>query len=453
MVRTPRLEQKRARLATITDVDFTLKTIFKKEKFRGLQKEIVSAALHNHDIFVLLPTGHGKSLTFQLPAVAKSHGCTLVISPLVALMDAQVSALRDLGVAAGTLNSLVPLNERRVLLDDLVCGHPKTRLLYVSPELCATESFRKVVAKLVKNCELNRIVVDEAHCIVDWNGFRAPYKELGYFKRTYPHIPMTVLTATASPSAVDRIKGILGLSSTRLKSFTTSINRPNLHFEVRFTEQNDVQHDIVNFLLDFNNRRQLNGSGSSGAGIIYCRKRDTAERIADGLRRAGINAHPFHSEINKNEKARTLKGWISNTAGYQVIVATIAFGMGIDKPDCRFVIHYDMPNDIQSYYQACGRAGRDNRAARCILYYSRQDTRNLARLRNDTNPNDPGYLGFQKIVNFCESVTRCRHLYLAECFGEKVPDIPSKEWCDRACDYCKDKRGLRSRASVLAFDE
>ncbi|ANB11333.1 ATP-dependent DNA helicase SGS1 [Sugiyamaella lignohabitans] len=377
------------RATSIIDTRYTLRRLFRKESFRAGQEEIINAALEKHDILVIFPVGHGKSLTYQLPAVATDHGCTIVISPLLALMANQVDSLEKHGIKAVSLNSNVSIEDRKWILHDLACGHPHIRLLYVSPELCAVDSFRKVVDTLYKQGELNRLVIDEAHCCVEWgHSFRVHYTQLGYFKQRYPDLPITALTATAPAGLRKEIINILKLpNEPLLKVFTSNSNRRNLHYEVRYLAGQDIRDDIVEFLTGYSTERpgMPNHRLLRGQGIIYCRQRNTTEILAAYLQSLGFGARPFHAQIKSpQEKATIMNKWIDNDPDYQVIIATVAFGMGVDKPDVRFVIHHDLPANIESYYQGSGRAGRDNKASRCILYYSRAEAMSISALRART---------------------------------------------------------------------
>jgi RecQ family ATP-dependent DNA helicase len=439
--------QKARRCGSVTDIGYTLTRLFGKQSFRGCQEEIINAAIEGNDILVILPTGHGKSLTYQLPAVAVGHGCTLVISPLLSLMYNQVVALQQMGVNAITLNGDTSMATRRRIWTDLECGHPQIRLLYVSPELCATDSFRGVIDRLIQHNELNRIVIDEAHCCVEWgHSFRKSYAQLGYFKDKYRHIPISAITATAPDQSKAEIIRILKLpNQPKLKTFTASVNRPNLHYEVRFMHGEEVIKDIVSFLTTYKKRLRKLGSKTFGAGIVYCRRRYTTQALAHILQAHGIGAQAFHAQLSSKEKSTIMQKWIDNEPDFQVIVATIAFGMGVDKPDVRFVLHYDLPSNIESYYQGSGRAGRDNKSARCILYYSREDSVMLKELRKDTS----SPLGLEKLLQYCESSNRCRHLIIAEYFENGVPVEPDERWCNYACDYCKDEDDLKNRIKSL----
>uniref|UniRef100_A0A060T2X9 DNA 3'-5' helicase n=1 Tax=Blastobotrys adeninivorans TaxID=409370 RepID=A0A060T2X9_BLAAD len=440
---------------SIVDIDFTLKNIFGKPGFRANQRQIVTSVLNNYDILVLLPTGYGKSITFQVPAVACEHGCTVVISPLTALMKDQVDALQKRGIEAANFSALSPYQRWELVQSDLSSGHPRTRILYVSPELCQQPYFQTILNRLYHHGELNRFVIDEAHCMVRWGKtFRPSYMHLRQLRQNYSDVPITALTATATEQVRETIIDQLGMDRDKLKVFGGPFNRPNLHYEVRFYQgpslSPTVIEDIIKFISIYNARRRSNGSNSSGSGIVYCRQKKTTEFLAAELRARGIGAHHFHASMTKQDKDHVVIQWMNNTPGFQVVVATVAFGMGIDKPDVRFVIHADLPNDVETYYQAVGRAGRDELAAACILYYSRQDSVDLQTVVCANKGNN--IKGYHQLIEFCETSTQCRHLMLGRYFVCDRADTAG-EWCQWACDYCKDPEDLRRRKRVLEQTE
>lgn len=502
---------------SLNDLLSVLNSYFGKTTFRSHQEEIIRAALQGHDLLVILPTGHGKSLTYQLPAIASSHlpqlrnqdGVTVVISPLISLMQDQVANLNKKNINAVTLNGTTPQAERDRVLHDLTNRRPRskppdTKLLYVSPELCGTEAFRKVLKTLVRNSHLSRFVIDEAHCCVEWGyDFRSSYIDLSYLKTHFPNVPITALSATASEKAKKQIVSILKLGTvSELKVFSTSVNRPNLHYEVQYLDSHDYTEVIipklVKFLKDYEERRKraadeisslisaeeyqgnipawikdsIPKPGSVGAGIIYCRKKSTVELITEHLNDNSIGAHAYHAGLPKSHRESVLSNWVNNEPGYDVVVATVAFGMGIDKEDVRFVIHLDCPGSIESYFQATGRAGRDGKAARCVLYYSREDRNRLIALErnnkyklgsgkrskrrkddsDDEIDDEETPSGLNSMIHYCENTYTCRHLILCSYFEKDVPKRPNKEWCYYACDYCKDPRELLNQSSIMAYD-
>lgn len=432
-----------------------------------MQKDIIEAALSGADVFVQAATSFGKSLCFQLPAVI-DHGITIVISPLLSLMMNQVESLRAAHVDARTLNSHTPPDLKEAIYADLATGHPRCRLLYVTPELCSLDHFRRKLRVVHQQRELARVAVDEAHCISEWgHDFRKDFKRLSWFRESFPDVPIICLTATANKQVREDVLRTLGLakSPNRLKTFTQTAHRPNLHVEVRFTsdQADDRFDDFVTWLQGVYARREtderkaeLSARGErvkNVPGIIYTNSRDECEMIAAALRNEGIGAKPFHAKLHNNVKEETLARWINNEEGYDIIVATTAFGMGIDKENVRFVVHWRMPKSFEGYYQEAGRAGRDGNASYCFLYYSREDRDRICNMvGRDLKEGENRTARLQSLkylADYCENVGVCRHAMICKYFGEdKVPN------CDFACDWHKDPEGLRKRlARGLATEE
>lgn len=419
-------------------------------------------------------TSFGKSLCFQLPAVLDT-GITIVISPLLSLMMNQIVSLRLANVDARTLNSQTPQPEREYIYSDLASGHPRTRLLYVTPELCSTDSFRKRLAFVHEQKELARIAVDEAHCISEWgHDFRKDFKKLAWFRQSFPSVPIMALTATANSRVRTDVLSTLGMSpnpnnpadNPNLSIFTTTPHRPNLHFEIRYTsdEADDRFSDFITWLERVyarrrlpDRKRELVEAGErieSVPGIIYTISRDECESLSAALRHAGIGARPFHAKLSQSDKERTLAKWIANEPGYDIIVATTAFGMGIDKDNVRFVVHWRLPKSFEGYYQEAGRAGRDGNASYCFLYYSREDQVRISNMVIRDVPkegdNRRGRLeSLEALVRYCEDTSGCRHAAVCRYFGEEAAPA-----CDFACDWCKDAEGTKRRMRVgLASEE
>lgn len=417
--------------------------VFGGIKLRPLQKKIIDAATNNRDILVFLPTGSGKSLTFQVPAILAPSGCTLVISPLLALMENQIQGLTSKGIESATINHKIGEKDRKKLQGKLLNGSGP-RLLYISPELACSPGFRDFLGQLVKNKNLNRVVVDEAHCALDWGReFRKEYAQLGFFKAEYPEIPLMALTATANEQAQRKIAETLGLKLENAEVFKCSVNRPNTHYEVYYVEDpTDRLSKIIQFLKGYKRRiESVFGREKApypGCGLIYCRSRATTERVAEQLRQAGIGAHAYHAKLEHEQKERVMNNWVRGDPDYMIVVATIAFGMGVDKPDTRFVIHFEMPRNIEEFSQQAGRAGRDNKACLSILYYSLRD-RNLNVKFAQT---EREIESLRALALYGETTNKCRHLMLANHF-ETVPKHPSPEWCDYACDICKHQQKVR----------
>ncbi|PYI34884.1 ATP-dependent DNA helicase [Aspergillus indologenus CBS 114.80] len=449
----------------------------------------------------------------------------------------QVKALQAIGVAVATINSTTPISERRVILDDLLSGHPRTRLLYVTPELCQTETFRRNLQTIHSQGELIRIAIDEAHCISEWgHDFRPAYKELGWFRRALanPPVPISALTATATPRVRADIIKLLGLDPLRLRIFNTPSARPNIHYEVRYlddfandpTEPEDFQiRDIVAWLQAVQSRREARLGAEDAAaklppvsGIIYVPLRAVSDKLASALSRAWdgrIHAVAYHAGLSSEERTRIQTEWTStqpvsrsrddndreagkpppSPPAFYIIVATTAFGMGIDSPHVRFVIHWSPPRSFEGFVQESGRAGRDGRAAASIVYYNTQERdRILDRLQRDVenarnrtggpigsggnNNNTPKnsrtnstvqnqfarLASFQKVIGYCETTARCRHEMIKDFFGDlelermgsqapsSTPTMnPTASPCDFACDFCKEgSQGVARRKARMA---
>lgn len=372
----------------------------------------------------------------------------------------QVEALRAADIDASSLNSNTPLPEKDRIMNDLKTGHPRTRLLYVTPELCAQDRFRQRMTVVYEQKELARVVIDEAHCISEWgHDFRKDFKRLAWFRETFPDVPIMCLTATANSQVRDDILSVLGLDADpqRLKTFTMTAHRPNLHFEIRYTRDEDDSRleDFLKWIRGVYKRRALSERKSeldavgervdNVSGIIYTISRDECESLASQLRDSGIGAQPFHAKLSKDTKERVLGNWVSNKPGYDIIVATTAFGMGIDKNNVRFVVHWRMPKSFEGYYQEAGRAGRDGNAAYCFLYYSREDRNRVSSLivRDRSLPGnnfEARAKSLRALATYCETVNDCRHKLICSYFGEK--DTPV---CDYACDFHKDSADLQRR--------
>lgn len=431
-----------------------------------MQKDIIEAALSGKDVFVQAATSFGKSLCFQLPAVI-DHGITIVVSPLLSLMMNQVVALRQANVDARTLNSNTPLAEKDAIYADLETGHPRIRLLYVTPELCSGEHFRRRLRMLHEQGQLARVAVDEAHCISEWgHDFRKDFKRLSWFRDAFPDVPLMCLTATANGQVRNDVLETLGLlKSPRLQTFAMTAHRPNLHVEIRFTSDaaDDRFDNFVTWLQGVYARREagerraeLDARGErvkNVSGIIYTNSRDECEMIAAALRSEGVGARPFHAKLHNQTKEETLARWINNEEGFDIIVATTAFGMGIDKEDVRFVVHWRMPKSFEGYYQEAGRAGRDGNASYCFLYYSREDRDRICKMVSrdikDGENREARLQSLRFLSEYCESVDACRHAMICKYFGEV--EVPK---CDFACDWHKDPDGLRkSMVRGLASEE
>jgi ATP-dependent DNA helicase RecQ len=375
----------------------TLKRYFGFVTFRPLQQEIIRDTMAGNDVFALLPTGGGKSLCFQLPALLRP-GLTVVVSPLIALMKDQVDAMQSAGVAATFLNSAVPAEESRRRLAGLHRG--EFVLLYVAPERLMLSGFLEDL----RRWNVNLIAVDEAHCISEWgHDFRPEYRQLSRLRSAFPGVPVMALTATATTRVRADIIKLLDLRDPRC--YVASFNRPNLTYRVIAKNKPIAQ------ALEFLRARKRDG------GIIYCQSRNGAERLASHLEEKGIRARPYHAGLTPNQRNENQELFLRDEV--RVICATIAFGMGINKPNVRFVIHYDLPKSIEGYYQETGRAGRDGLPAECILLFSAGDTVKQSLFIDEKPPEEQEIARDQlrQIVHYAETPD-CRRMELLRYFGE-----------------------------------
>ncbi|MBO7576991.1 MAG: DNA helicase RecQ [Bacteroidales bacterium] len=414
----------------MTDLQTKLKEIFGFDNFKGEQEAIINSILDGHDTFVIMPTGGGKSLCYQLPAMIR-EGTAIVVSPLIALMKNQVDAVRYTAgqecVAHFLYSSLSKLQTKEVK-DDLLKGG--TKLLYVAPETLSKED----TVEFLKQLPISFFAIDEAHCISEWgHDFRPEYRRLrDAIDSINCHAPILALTASATPKVQQDI--IKNLKMEHAKLFISSFNRPNLYYEVRHKPDSSVElhKEIVKFI------RQNEGK----SGIIYCLTRKRVEDLAELLQLNGIKALPYHAGLENKVRAENQDKFLMEEVN--VIVATIAFGMGIDKPDVRFVIHYDIPKSLEGYYQETGRAGRDGGEGQCIAFYSEHDIERLYKFFTDKNITEQEMAQqlVQEVVSYAES-SACRRLNLLRYFGEDYP----AENCGN-CDNC-----LHPKPRVAAREE
>ena len=393
----------------------TLKSVFGFDTFKGDQLKIIKTLLKGKDCFVIMPTGGGKSMCYQLPALM-SDGTAIVISPLIALMKNQVDAIRTFGTDRGIahfLNSSLNKAEINEVRKDLVSG--KTKLLYVAPESLTKEEN----VHFFQDINISFYAIDEAHCISEWgHDFRPEYRNIRkIIKQIGKDVPVIALTATATPKVQSDIQKNLGMDKAEV--FISSFNRPNLYYEIR-EKNKDVDKEVVKFIK--------NHPGKSG--IIYCLSRKKVEELAVLLQENGIRALPYHAGLDSKTRVQNQDDFLMEKA--EVIVATIAFGMGIDKPDVRFVIHYDMPKSLEGYYQETGRAGRDDGEGLCIAFYDPKDLNKLEKFSAKKSVSEQEIVKqlLAETASYAES-TNCRRKHLLHYFGESY----NEENCHN-CDNC-----------------
>ncbi len=383
------------------DLVTPLKRYFGYTSFRPLQEQIIRDSLSGRDVFALLPTGGGKSLCFQLPALLRP-GLTVVISPLIALMKDQVDALHDSGVPATYLNSTLSAEEARSRFRNLHAGELK--LLFIAPERLMGGTLLDDLIRWGVSC----VAVDEAHCISEWgHDFRPEYRQLSVLRKRLPHVPYMALTATATERVRADIIRQLELRQPSL--YVASFNRPNLSYRVQPKSQ--AQKQLVDFIAQ--RRRE--------SGIVYCASRATTESLANKLVLSGIRALPYHAGLPHDERERNQDAFLRDED--RVICATIAFGMGINKPNVRYVVHYDLPKNIEGYYQETGRAGRDGLPSECLLLYSPADVAKQLRFieeKSDETERRVAREQLQQMVHYAES-SLCRRVTLLGYFGEIYP--------------------------------
>jgi len=405
-------------------IDELLKKYWGYTAFLPHQKEIIESLLKGQDTIAIMATGGGKSLCYQLPALCLD-GLTLVISPLISLMKDQVDDLNARGIPAAAYNSSLEYDDRKKIETDLKNHH--IRLLFISPEKC----MQPVFLDFLKKSPVCLFAIDEAHCISEWgHNFRPEYRQLSALKKHFPSVPLIALTATAIPAVRKDISQQLGLSEPR--EFVGSFNRKNLQYRVL------PKKDAVNTVLTYVRQHR------DDSGIVYCLSKKETEEVAEKLQKSGYKALAYHAGLSKKVRENVQDEFIHDNVN--IVCATIAFGMGIDKPDVRFVIHYDVPKSVESYFQETGRAGRDGEDSECILLYSRGDVGKIRSLLESDGSDDRfvrlALRKLQDITDYCETPS-CRRTFLLNYFGEEY----SGENCG-SCDNCDQPKGMSDGTHV-----
>ncbi|KAK3881526.1 hypothetical protein Pcinc_014043 [Petrolisthes cinctipes] len=396
------------------------KTVFKVDKLRAHQLPTMNATMSGVDAILIMPTGGGKSLCFQLPALV-SKGITLVVTPLVSLMEDQLMGLRNRGVQAAMLSANSTRDEVNTVHNDMTNANSRLKLVYVTPEkLAKSKRFMSKLQKMHQMGRFARLAIDEVHCCSQWgHDFRPDYKFLGIIRKMFPGTPILGLTATATSRVIQDVQKILNISGCLI--LKASFNRPNLFYEVRLKPQS--QEECVTQL-----QHMLEGEFRGKSGIIYTMTIKDAEELVSELRKQGLRVAPYHAQLPAEIRSKVHRRWVENE--YQAVVATIAFGMGIDKPDVRYVIHHCISKSMENFYQESGRAGRDGEKAQCIVFWKFAD---LTRQSTMVFTEQTGLENLYGLVSYCLDGVRCRRNIIADHFDERWESSD----CGKMCDHCR----------------
>jgi len=398
---------------------------------RPFQHQVVTHLETGQDVVVLAPTGGGKSLCFQLPAVVQQQQTAIVISPLRSLIEDQVDDLVRQNISAVAFYGEQPENVQQHILDGMTDNPPRYRLIYTTPEMTEHWEFRQHLNFMANRQRLSYWIIDEAHCVSVWgHDFRDSFLGLGFCKIEYPDIPLIALTATATPEVIVDIKRILSLDTTETRVIRQSFNRNNLSLSTRqrTNDISDLLQQVKRLTTAFQTTPQHPASG-----IIYCTTRKQCDSLAKLLQQCGISCVSYHAGISSSDRVRFQQSWKNNQV--QIVVATIAFGMGINKPDVRFVIHYHLPKNLEGYYQEIGRAGRDGNLSYCLLYYHLEDFHLIREMIEKSAKSERlTKIEIQKLnrmLYFAQQHQQCLHQYLCQYLGEPV------EPCRDRCQNCR----------------
>merc|ERR1711892_360117 len=410
-------------------LDMARKEVFSLERYRPDQVSVMNATMSGHDCILIMPTGGGRSLTYQLPAVI-SDGITLVVSPLRSLMEDQLMSLTRLGIQAEMLTGTTDVETKKRVMKDMLDPQSNLKLLYVTPEKCSkSKQFMAKLQKMYQAGRFSRLAVDEVHCCSQWgHDFRPDYKFLGAMRAMFPDVPILGLTATSTAAVTRDVKDILRIPQAMV--FMAGFNRPNLHYSVRLKPE--VASDNFDYIANLVNVEFMGRSG-----IIYTTTVKEVETLHQELEKRGVKSGPYHAQMEAHDRSRVHRRWSSGSV--KVVVATVAFGMGIDKPDVRFVIHNTISRSMENFYQESGRAGRDNQPATCIMLFRLGD---IFKQSPMVFTEKTGCEKLYSMVGYCLNKETCRRNIIAEHFLESWEPVP----CNKMCDFCEKDEDISVKA-------